>query len=88
MAGIVGHVGVPVLGHPAVAFEEAALAAVRRYATERDTSDNAPVRERLTRMAEQADRAAWPRTRILQLSGKSKARNGAASWQRDDLHER
>lgn len=71
-----------------LSVDEAVLAAVRRYAAERDTSVNALVREHLTRMAEQADRAARARTRIRELSEESTARIGAASWRREDLHER
>jgi hypothetical protein len=64
------------------------LAAVRRYAAERDSSVNALVREYLTDIARREDRAAQARKRLKQLSRQSKARVGSKTWRREDLHER
>jgi hypothetical protein len=69
-------------------IDENVLAAVRRYATERNSSVNRLVREYLTRISEREDRARQARQRIRQLSNRSKARLGSKSWSRDELHER
>jgi hypothetical protein len=68
--------------------DEKVLAAVRRYAAERDSSVNALVREYLTDIARREDRAAQARKRLKQLSRQSKARVGSKAWRREDLHER
>jgi len=68
--------------------DEKILAAVRRYAAERNSSVNALVREHLTSIAQRQDRAAKARKRLRQLSRYSKARVGKRKWDRDDLHER
>jgi len=68
--------------------DEKVLAAVRRYAAERDSSVNALVREYLASIAQRQDRAAQARKRLGQLSRRSKARVGKRNWDRDDLHER
>lgn len=68
--------------------DEKVLAAARRYAAEHDSSVNAMVREFLTDIANREDRAAQARSRIKQLSRKSRGRIGAKTWTRDELHER
>lgn len=68
--------------------DEKILAAVRRYAAERESSVNALVREYLAAIAQREDRAAQARKRLSQLSRQSKARIGERKWDRDDLHER
>ena len=69
-------------------IDENVLAAVRRYATERNSSVNRLVREYLTRISEREDRARKARQRIRELSNRSKARLGSKSWSREELHER
>lgn len=71
-----------------LAIDEKVLAAVRRYATERNSSVNRLVREYLTRISEREDRARQARKRIRELSNRSKARLGSKSWSRGELHER
>jgi hypothetical protein len=64
------------------------LAAVRRYAAERESSVNRLVREFLTQIAMSEDRARDARWRIKELSKRSKARIGNISWNRESLHDR
>jgi len=64
------------------------LAAVRRYAAERELSVNALVRAYLTDLATREGRAKKARQRIKRLSERSNARVGEASWHRSELHER
>ncbi len=64
------------------------LAAVRRYAADRNASVNAIVRDFLSGIAGRHDRARKARRRIQQLSEQSKARIGPREWSRDALHER
>jgi hypothetical protein len=71
-----------------LSIDEKILAAVRRYAAARDSTVNALVRDFLTRLAEQEDRAANARKRIQELSRRSPARLGKKSWDRDSLHDR
>jgi len=69
-------------------IDEKVLAAVRRYASERESSVNALVREFLVEISRRQDRASQARKRIGEMSRKSGARIGSASWNRDELHER
>ena len=71
-----------------LSMDEKVLAAVRRYAAEHDSSVNGLVREFLNRIANREDRARKARLRIRELSGRSHARIGAITWNRDELHER
>ncbi len=71
-----------------LSVEAEVLAAVRRYAADRNASVNAIVRDFLTGLAERHDRAGKARTRIQQLSDQSEARIGPHRWTRDELHER
>lgn len=64
------------------------LAKARRYATEKESSVNALVREFLTGIARREDRAREARRRLRELSEGSRARIGSASWTRDELHAR
>ncbi|MEX2523735.1 MAG: DUF6364 family protein [Gammaproteobacteria bacterium] len=68
--------------------DEKVLAAARRYAAEHDTSVNALVRGFLIDIANREDRAAQARSRIKQLSRKSRGRIGAKTWTRDELYGR
>ena len=70
-----------------LAIDEEVLAAVRRYAVERNSTVNALVREYLTTVAQHQDRARCARARIRQLSKRSHVEVGKKIWTRDDLHE-
>jgi len=71
-----------------LSVDEKVLAAVRRYAAERDVTVNGLVREFLTRIASNEDRARKARMRIRKLSTSSGSRIGTITWKRDDLHDR
>jgi hypothetical protein len=71
-----------------LSIDERVLAAVRRYAAEREASVNGLVREFLTRIARSEDRSRDARRRIRELSKRSKARIGSISWNRESLHDR
>lgn len=71
-----------------LSVDEKVLAAVRRYSAEHDSTVNALVREFLTGIANQQDRARKARTRLRELSAKSTGRLGSKTWTRDQLHER
>lgn len=71
-----------------LSVDEKVLAAVRRYGAERELSVNALVREFLTNIASQHDRARAARARLRELSAKSAGRLGTKTWTRDQLHER
>jgi hypothetical protein len=71
-----------------LSVDEKVLAAVRRYAAERDSSVNGMVREYLEKIAVSEDRARQARLRIRELSKRSRARIGAMAWKRDELHDR
>jgi hypothetical protein len=71
-----------------LSVDEKVLAAVRRYAADRSSSVNALVREFLSGISHRQDRASKARKRVREMSHKSKARIGSASWSRDELHER
>jgi len=76
-----------------LSVDEKVLSAVRRIAAEQGRSVNAVVRDYLTGLAERQDRARQDRAhqarqRIRDLSERSKARIGNASWRRDELHAR
>ncbi len=71
-----------------LSVDEKVLAAVRRYAAERDSSVNSLVREFLGRISQSEDRARNARRRIRQLSNRSRARMGSRSWSREELHDR
>lgn len=71
-----------------LSIEEEVLTAVRRVASERNSSVNALVREYLGNLARHDDRAATARARLRELSRRSKGELGEKSWRRDDLHDR
>jgi hypothetical protein len=71
-----------------LSVDEDVLATVRRHAAERNSSVNALVREYLTSLAVQHDRAHTARVRLRELSAQSKGRLGQKDWTRADLHER
>ena len=71
-----------------LSIDEQVLMSVRRYAAERGSSVNALVREFLAGISRSQDRASEARKRVREMSRKSKARIGSASWRRDELHER
>lgn len=74
--------------HITLSVDEKVLAAVRRYAVQRGSSVNALVRDFLSGISRRQDRASEARERVREMSRKSKARIGAASWSREELHER
>ena len=71
-----------------LSVDEHVLAAVRRYASERNTTVNGLVRDYLTRLANQEDRAAQARSRLVELSATSEASLGTWKWNRDELYDR
>jgi hypothetical protein len=71
-----------------LSVEDEVLAAIRRYALERNSSVNALVREYLVNLAKHHNRARRARARLRQLSEKSRGQLGKKAWTRDDLHER
>ena len=71
-----------------LSVDEKVLATVRQYAAEQGSSVNALVREFLAGIHHRQDRASKARKRIQEMSRKSKARIGSATWSRDELHER
>jgi hypothetical protein len=91
VAALVGqfrvHCGL-VMKNITVSVDDEVLAAVRRYAAERNSSVNALVREYLTSLAAREDRARRARARLRQLSNRSQGRLGKKTWSRGDLHGR
>jgi hypothetical protein len=71
-----------------LAVEEDVLAAVRKYAAARNTTVNGLVREYLTRLASQEDRAAKARTRLKELAAESTMDLGSWKWNREELYDR
>lgn len=71
-----------------LSVDEKVLAAARRRAAEQNSTVNALVREYLTNLALQDDRAERARSRLLELSKESRGRLGKRTWSREDLHER
>jgi len=71
-----------------LSVDEHVLAAVRRRAAERNSSVNALVRDYLTNLAGQDDRAKRARARLRQLSKQSRGRLGKKTWSREELHDR
>jgi len=70
-----------------LSIDESVLTAVRRLAAERNSTVNGLVREYLTNLASQEDRAKSARARLRQLSKQSPGRLGKKTWSRDDLHD-
>jgi hypothetical protein len=71
-----------------LSVDDAVLAAVRRYASQNNTTVNGLVRDYLTRLAAQDDRAAKARERLRQLSEEATLDLGDWKWNRDDIHDR
>ena len=71
-----------------IALDEATVREARRIAAERSTSLNALIREFLERLTMRESHARRARRRIAELCRASKAEVGAATWTRDELHER
>jgi replicative DNA helicase len=71
-----------------LSVDDEVLAAVRRHAAERNSTVNAMVRDYLTNLAQQQDRARRARARLRQLSKQSQGRLGTKTWSREDLHDR
>jgi hypothetical protein len=71
-----------------LSVDDEVLAAARRHAAERNSTVNALVREYLTNLAQQQDRARTARAKLRQLSEGSRGRLGKKTWTRSDLHER
>jgi plasmid stability protein len=71
-----------------LSVDDDVLAAVRRRAAEQNSSVNALVREYLTNLAAQDDRADRARARLRQLSRQSPGRLGKKTWTREELHDR
>jgi hypothetical protein len=71
-----------------LSVDDEVLAAVRRYASNNNTTVNGLVRDYLTRLATQEDRAAKARRRLLELSEQSEGRLGNWVWNREELYDR
>ena len=71
-----------------LSVDEKVLAVVRRHAAEKNSSINALVRDYLTNLATQEDRANLARARLRELSARSSGRLGKKTWTRGDLHDR
>jgi hypothetical protein len=72
-----------------LAIDEKVLAKVRRTAARKDTTVNALVRDYLTRLAEQDDRAAKARLELVELAKRSKWDPGQDwKWNREDIYDR
>ena len=71
-----------------LSVDEKVLAVVRRHAAEKNSSINALVRDYLTNLATQENRANLARARLRELSARSSGRLGKKTWTREDLHDR
>ena len=71
-----------------LSMDEKVLAIVRRHAAEQNSSVNGLVRDYLTILALQENRANSARARLRELSAQSQGRLGKKSWARDGLHDR
>jgi hypothetical protein len=71
-----------------LSVDDAVLAAVRRYASERNTTVNGLVRDYLTQLATQTDRVAKARRRLKELSEEATMDRGNWTWNREELYER
>lgn len=71
-----------------LSIDERVLSEVRRYAADRGTTVNAIVRDHLTQIATQEDKAAKARRELVELAKKSQARLGSDwKWNREDAYE-
>jgi hypothetical protein len=71
-----------------LSVDEKVLAAVRRFAAQRNSSVSALVRDYLTNLATHNERAKRARARLRQLSKESQGQLGKKTWSRDQLHDR
>ena len=72
-----------------LAIDEAVLAKVRQIAATKETTVNALVRDYLTRLADQDDRAAKARQGLVELSRRSTWDPGPDwKWSREDTYDR
>ena len=71
-----------------LSVDEKVLAAVRRHAADQNSTVNGLVRDYLTNLAAQEDRAKNARARLRELSAQSVGRLGKKTWTRDDLYDR
>ena len=71
-----------------ITIDDDLLRMARIRALEQGTSVNAILRDYLTAYAGPGDAQARALADLLTLSSSSSARRGAATWTRDDLHER
>ena len=71
-----------------LSVDDDVLATVRRLAAERNRTVNSLVREYLTNLAAQDDRARRARARLRQLSKQSRGQLGEKTWSREELHDR
>jgi hypothetical protein len=71
-----------------LAIEDQILDGVRKYAVNNGTTVNAIVREHLTRIVTQEDKAAQARRELVELAKNSQARLGPDwKWNREELYE-
>jgi len=71
-----------------LSIDENVLTAVRRHASEHNSTVNALVRDYLTNLAAHNDRAKRARARLRQLSRETQGRLGKKVWSREELHDR
>lgn len=71
-----------------LSVDEKVLAAVRRYAADQNSTVNGLVRDYLTNLAAQEDRAKSARARLHELSAQSVGRLGKQTWTRCHLYDR
>lgn len=72
-----------------LALDEDVLAKVRRIASNKDTTVNALVREYLSRLADQDDKAKTARERLVELARRSTWDPGPDwKWNREELYDR
>ncbi len=71
-----------------LSVEEEVLTAIRRYVAQRDTTVNKLVRDFFQNITQQQEKACQVRKQLRQMSQRSKARIGSATWNREELHDR
>ena len=71
-----------------LSIDETVLDEIRVYAAKHNTTVNGLVRDFLSRLAEQENRAVRARRRLRELMDKSSLEVGPVTWTRDDLHDR
>jgi len=70
-----------------LSVNEDVLIALRRHASEHNTTVNALIREYLTILAAHEGRAKHARARLRQLSNESQGGLGKKTWSRADLYD-